>query len=173
MTLKSIISGGQTGADQAGLAAAVDLGLEPGGWLPKRCWTDDGPRPDFIQVYKMKECPMEGYPTRTEWNVRDSDGTVIFGNENSPGCTLTKRLCKRLAKPLIINPTPDELRTWVDERKIAILNVAGNRERTNRGIFGRTYKILVEAFGTAADVDVRESAGRMLERHRKSLERLA
>ena len=29
-----IISGGQTGADRGGLDAAIDLGIEHGGWCP-------------------------------------------------------------------------------------------------------------------------------------------
>ncbi len=28
--------------------------------------------------YQLQEAPSSGYPQRTEWNVRDSDGTVIF-----------------------------------------------------------------------------------------------
>ena len=28
--------------------------------------------------YLLKETPTSNYPQRTEWNVRDSDGTVIF-----------------------------------------------------------------------------------------------
>ena len=30
-----IVSGAQTGVDQGGLLAAIDLGLEWGGWVPK------------------------------------------------------------------------------------------------------------------------------------------
>lgn len=33
--LRKIVSGGQTGADRAGLDAALELGLELGGWCPK------------------------------------------------------------------------------------------------------------------------------------------
>lgn len=36
LTLK-IVSGGQTGVDQGALEAAVQLGLEFGGWAPARC----------------------------------------------------------------------------------------------------------------------------------------
>jgi Circularly permutated YpsA SLOG family len=35
MLLKKIISGGQTGADQAGLRTAKRLGIETGGWMPQ------------------------------------------------------------------------------------------------------------------------------------------
>ena len=33
--LEKIISGGQTGADQAALDAAIKLGIPHGGWIPK------------------------------------------------------------------------------------------------------------------------------------------
>jgi hypothetical protein len=33
--IKKIISGGQTGADQAGLDVAVELNIPHGGWIPK------------------------------------------------------------------------------------------------------------------------------------------
>ncbi|MFZ8324119.1 YpsA SLOG family protein, partial [Staphylococcus aureus] len=42
MKLKKVISGGQTGADQAGLRAGKAAGLETGGMVPKGCLTDDG-----------------------------------------------------------------------------------------------------------------------------------
>ena len=45
MTLTTIISGGQTGADQAGLLAAQALGLQTGGWAPHGWRTDAGPAP--------------------------------------------------------------------------------------------------------------------------------
>ena len=35
----------------------------------------DGPIPDRYNVF---ETPSDGYLQRTEWNVRDTDGTVVF-----------------------------------------------------------------------------------------------
>ena len=42
-----VISGGQTGADQAGWRAAKASGIPTGGWMPKGFLTEDGPRPEF------------------------------------------------------------------------------------------------------------------------------
>jgi Circularly permutated YpsA SLOG family len=42
-----IISGGQTGADQAGWRAAKACGLETGGWMPKGWKTELGCSPFF------------------------------------------------------------------------------------------------------------------------------
>ena len=45
--IERVISGGQTGADQAGLAVAKRLGIPTGGCMPKGWLTEAGPRPDF------------------------------------------------------------------------------------------------------------------------------
>jgi hypothetical protein len=38
-----IISGGQTGADQSALDAAIELDISHGGWIPKGRKTEVGP----------------------------------------------------------------------------------------------------------------------------------
>lgn len=43
MTLRKIISGGQTGADQGGLRAGRLLHLETGGTAPHNWMTEQGP----------------------------------------------------------------------------------------------------------------------------------
>lgn len=147
-----IISGAQTGADRAGLDAALALGLEVGGWLPLGKRTDDGPLSleDFSR-YKLREHPSSGYPGRTEQNVREADGTVIFGNPYSPGCSLTLRLCEKHHKEWLIMEdkdvaySPRELRKWLDAQGVKVLNVAGNRERKSPGIYKLTYNVLLEA----------------------------
>ena len=142
-----IISGGQTGADQGGLAAGKALGLETGGTAPYSFWTEDGSQVSLLKNYGLKEGEPDAriYPKRTKRNVLDSDGTVLFGNPDSPGSKLTIRYCKDCSKPYIENPSPTRLRDWIKENNINILNVAGNRESTNPGIFLFTKNILLEA----------------------------
>lgn len=84
-------SGGQTGADQAGLRAARACGLSTGGTAPKGWETKDGPAP-WLADFGLVECERPGYPARTEANVRASDGTILFlGPEPSAGCELTRK----------------------------------------------------------------------------------
>ena len=45
--IEKIISGGQTGTDQAALDAAIKLGIPHGGWIPKGHLTEDGPLSDI------------------------------------------------------------------------------------------------------------------------------
>ncbi len=145
--IRQIISGAQTGADQAGLVAAILLRIKPGGCIPKGRRTSDGPLPEHLmKEWNLVEHSSSAYPPRTKYNVQHSDGTVIFGNAGSPGCRLTIRLCFELKKPVTINPSPDELRYWSSFHNIQILNVAGNREEKNPGIFERTKNCLIQAF---------------------------
>ena len=73
--IERIVSGGQTGADQAALDVAMELALPHGGWVPKGRKTERGPLP---RKYLLQEMPTDSYPKRTEQNVMDSDGTLII-----------------------------------------------------------------------------------------------
>jgi hypothetical protein len=129
-----VISGGQTGADQAGLAVARRLAIPTGGFMPKGWRTEAGPRPDLASLYGLEETATAAYPERTERNVLSADGTVVFGDSRSEGSMLTARLCRRHGKPCCMVPLGDEvesaaatLRAWLSEHRIETLNVAGNR----------------------------------------------
>ena len=77
--LNRIVTGGQTGADQAGWRVARAFGIATGGWMPLGFLTEDGPRPEFAELYGAMEMPTASYRARTERNVRDSDATLWFG----------------------------------------------------------------------------------------------
>ena len=102
--IERIISGGQTGADQAGLAVAKRLGVATGGCMPKGWLTEAGPRPDLGATYGLEEAETAAYPERTERNVLAADGTVVFGDARSRGSMLTARLCRRHGKPCLMVP---------------------------------------------------------------------
>ncbi len=69
MTLKKIISGGQTGVDRGALDAAIALGMEHGGWCPQGRQAEDGRIPD---CYRLEETDSPDYPVRTERNVLEA-----------------------------------------------------------------------------------------------------
>lgn len=151
MTVQKIQSGGQTGADLAGLDAARFLGIPTGGIAPRGwriCLPDgsDGSNPQLADFGLVEHSSRE-YPPRTKLNAQTSDGTVWFGFDRSSGAILTINSARNALKPVIINPTPAELRAWVEAEKIAVLNVAGNRASDhNPGIYEKTYDTIVEAF---------------------------
>ena len=94
--LRKIVSGGQTGVDRAALDWALASGVPCGGWCPLGSWAEDGP----IDVrYPLRETPGADPAQRTEWNIRDSDGTLIvtLARRMSGGTLLTAGLARRLA----------------------------------------------------------------------------
>lgn len=164
LKLRKIISGGQTGADYAGLVAGRQLGLETGGTAPKG-WRiqnydgTEGSNPSLID-FNLIEHSSRDYPPRTKQNVTDADGTLWVGYDKSPGGKLTVNTAKQLGKPLIINPSPRQLREWAIANQIEVLNVAGNRlSPENRDIVERTYDLLMAAFAVKATLTSKDIHG--------------
>ena len=95
-----IISGGQTGADRAALDWAIAHGVPHGGWCPKGRKAEDGP---IDARYKLVETTSSDYLQRTEWNVRDSDGTVVFSIATmlTGGSKKTVDLARKHRKPVL------------------------------------------------------------------------
>lgn len=155
---KKIISGGQTGADRAGLDFAIERDIPHGGWCPRGRRSEE--REPIPAIYNLKETAHWGYAERTERNVADSDATLIFnlrpGRSLSPGCALTMRTCAALRKPyLLVRPTfgPDAAKRCADdvaqflcEYRPSVLNVAGNREESVPGIAAFVRNVLAQAW---------------------------
>jgi hypothetical protein len=143
-----IISGGQTGVDRAALDVALATRLPCGGWCPKGRRAEYGSIPAH---YPLTETPWDGYPQRTEWNVRDSDGTLILTCGHADrGTALTITLAQRYGKPLVqvdltTQPKPDSVRIWAETHQVRVLNVAGPRESESPGIYTRAVEFLTQA----------------------------
>jgi hypothetical protein len=145
--LEQIISGGQTGADQAGWRVAAAFGIPTSGSMPGGFLTEDGPRPEFARQFGAVEMPTESCADRTERNVRDSDATLWFGETTTAGAQATVAACHRHRKPImLVYPAasfePAHVVTWLVTNRIAVLNVAGNRERDEPGIGDRVERFL-------------------------------
>ena len=103
--ITKLICGGQTGADTAALDVALRHAFPHGGWCPKGRKSEDGPIP---LRYLLTETPSASYLQRTEWNVRDTDGTVVFplASTVTGGSLRTIDFAKKHEKPWIhINRT--------------------------------------------------------------------
>lgn len=150
INLHKIISGGQTGADRAGLKAAKLCGYATGGCMPKGFKAQDGLHPEFAALYGMEEHHSDKYPPRTECNVKDSDGTLRFAsNFSSPGEVLTMKFIQLYAKPVLSvnvckNNNEIDIANWILQNNIGVLNIAGNSERTSPGIENYVYKLMVK-----------------------------
>jgi hypothetical protein len=152
MMIKKIISGGQTGADQAALDAALKLDIPHGGWIPKGRITENGSLSDKYQLHEM---PTSSYVDRTEQNVIDSDGTLIVSHGwLTGGSALTRELAMENGKhwlhiDLIKISQFDaavKINTWISDKHIEVLNVAGPRASKDSKIYQAVTDILVSAY---------------------------
>jgi hypothetical protein len=149
--LEKIISGGQTGADRAALDYAIAHGISHGGWCPRGRLAEDGP---IAACYRLIETPSSDYAQRTEWNVRDSDGTVIFSIAATlgGGSRQTAELASQYRKPYLhLSREQDgqaavgKLLDFLAEHKITVLNVAGPRESQAPEVAAFTRETLEQA----------------------------
>lgn len=146
--LKKIISGGQTGADIAALDAAIEYGIDYGGSIPKGRLTESGP---LAERYQLTELQSSSYPARTEKNVLDSDGTVIFSHgELSGGSLLTKKMAITHGRPYLhvnmklmgVEECCDQLLSFLLKNKITVLNVAGPRASCDENIYNGVRQVM-------------------------------
>lgn len=147
--LKKIVSGGQTGVDRAALDAAVGAGLEHGGWCPLGRIAEDGVIP---ARYALKETPEAHVDQRTEWNVRDSDGTLILHNTGlDRGTKFTAEAARSRGKPLLMirmdTGEPAVVARWIEENGIEVLNIAGPRESSAPGTYRAARAWLTKFLG--------------------------
>lgn len=132
LPITKLVSGGQTGADRTALDFALQHGIPHGGWCPKGRKAEDGP---MDPKYQLTETPSADYLQRTEWNVRDSDGTVIFSMAPTltGGSKRTAELARKHKKPCAHiskahhGDAAEALLRFIEGHGIKVLNVAGPR----------------------------------------------
>jgi len=144
-----IVSGGQTGADRAALDVALILGLPIDGWCPRGRWAEDGAIPSR---YPLRETAGEDPGERTRANVRDSDATLVLTlGAPDMGTDLTIAAAAAWAKPcavvdLTVPGIEAVARDWLRRVQPRRLNVAGPRESSAPGLYGRAHALLLNVF---------------------------
>lgn len=151
-----IVSGAQAGVDQGALHAAIDLGLEWGGWDPKGWRTENGTVGALYRP-KMKEHASTNYLGRTRRNVADSHATLIITNSYplSGGTLKTRIFCQEMMRSHLVVSLGEadataKVRAWLAQfftvpfESPFVLNVAGPRESKSRGIQKRSRQFLIE-----------------------------
>ncbi len=145
LVLQKLVSGGQTGVDRAALDAAIQLGIPCGGWCPKGRRAEDGA---IAPRYPLQETPSGEYAQRTEWNARDSDGTLVLTRGQPTQWTaFTIDAAQRLRKPCLVldladSPGAESVAQWLTRNNIRVLNVAGPREEKCPGIYPEALHLL-------------------------------
>jgi hypothetical protein len=150
--IEKIVSGGQTGVDQAALDAAIKLGIPYGGWIPKGRKTENGPLPE---KYNMREMPTSTYSHRTEQNVIDADGTLIISHGRlTDGSEYTRKMAMKHNRPWLHIDISKRAKfhaatsivSWIAENSIRILNVAGPRASKDPEIYLDALNIIESAY---------------------------
>ena len=148
--VKKIISGGQTGVDQAALDAAIARGVSHGGWLPAGRKTEAGP---LSQRYALVEMKTQSYRERTRKNIVEADATLIISRgQLTGGSALTAAIASELEKPclhidLSVYDRPDAVtmvKRWLRDYDTDVLNVAGPRASSDGAIYQDAYHIVAE-----------------------------
>jgi hypothetical protein len=121
-----------------------------GGWRPEGRKAEDGP---IAKRYPLIETPLGSYVQRTEWNVRDTGGTVIFslGPVLTGGSKKTAEFAVKHNKPCLHahsgqDDVAQALRDFVADNKIKTLNVAGPRASKEPGVAEFVREVLEKAF---------------------------
>lgn len=104
--LTTVISGGQTGADQGGICAAKFLNYDTGGMAPKGFETEEGPAP-WLAHFGLREGSSKSHKSRTYHNVVHADATVIFTGMAMDPKAIEK--AKGAAFGATVVPSPDKL----------------------------------------------------------------
>ena len=147
MPVTTIASGGQTGVDRAALDIALSLSVPCQGWCPSGRKAEDGRIPD---EYPLQETKSWKYSVRTNWNVRDSDGTLILCiGKLSGGTALTAAEARKQGKPYLIVNLDEQWQfrpvlEWMATHDIQTMNVAGPRESQRPGIYEQATTFLRE-----------------------------
>jgi hypothetical protein len=148
-----IVSGGQTGVDRAALETARILSLPIGGWCPAGGWAEDLTEPPGVRALfpELQETPSDDPAERTEWNVRDSDLTLVLtrGGARSVGTDATTACAVRLERPHLVVDVGEVALVdgWLRQHgRGLVLNVAGPRESEAPGI-GRDARATLLALG--------------------------
>ena len=143
--LHKIVSGGQTGVDRAALDVALELGIPCGGWCPKGRRAEDG---SIAVRYPLRETEGSNYSLRTEWNVRDSDATLILNEGALEGGTeTTVAFAEKYQRPCYIvsmqeDSDTENIKKWILQNRVQVLNVAGPRESGRPGVYKKATALL-------------------------------
>src|SRR5437899_11277977 len=105
--------------------------MPAGGWCPKGRKAEDG---SLASRYPLTETPSEQYWQRAEWNVRDSDGTLVLTHgAPAEGTAFTIEIARKSGKPCLVVDLSEEaseavVQAGADGDKGRVVKRGGPRE---------------------------------------------
>ena len=150
--IKKIISGGETGAGQAALDAAIKWRIPHGGWIKEGRATEAGKLPEKYRLTVMSA----GTPAKcAEQNIIDSNGTLIvshgslvkdlkylqekIGKHNKPCLHIDLKKINAFQAAHVV-------KKWASDHSIETLNVAGPKISEDKYIYQSAMRLLTTVF---------------------------
>lgn len=149
--IKKIVSGGRTGADQAALDAAIKLGIQYSGWIPKG---DDAKGRNGPKKYQIHEMATTRFAEAAEKNTLESNASLIISYGAPTGrSALTRKFAMKNSRRWMhidLSATPavqaiSIVSSWIRLYDIEVLNVTGPRSSKDPNIYHDTMSLLVKA----------------------------
>jgi hypothetical protein len=150
--IEKIVSSGRQGAERAALDVAVRWQFPRGGWCPMGSAIAQG----IPLLFHLSETPSPGRCQALEWNVRDSDATVLF--------TISRGLfghdaqavdiARQHRKPFLhlpahgvfdLNLTAEKLQHFLEENAVRTLHVTGSSPIREPDVWRWTFVLLETA----------------------------
>jgi len=157
--LTAIVSDATPGAARGGIDAAIELDIGNGGWRAT------GDEPPAIYAERMRATSSTNRGIARRLNIQDSDGTLVvsFKPKLAGVAAFITEHATRMRKAYLHVVLPDgdrskmpesvaqEVREWIREAPISILNVAGPTEEECPGIQEAVRDMLVWIFEDEVD----------------------
>jgi hypothetical protein len=161
-----IVSGGQTGVDQAALNIAGQLQYECSGIIPKDRATASGP---LDLKFPMIENHSSNVDDRTQHNFTGADGTLaLHKTDEVDGTALTIIGPIKVGRPLFVanlnekvtDTLVETFADWIKSNNIRCLNIGGPRhsyydDKPVKGDIQREAEIFIEDILTKAEARLR------------------
>lgn len=152
MTIQKIISGGENGAEQAALDAAMRIGIDYGGFA------GSGPSGQNGRVksrYRLKSTPVADQRSQVANNILVSDGVLILSRGAfSAAAALAARFAEIYHRPCLhvdlhyrsLTDASRMIAAWIKINKIRCLCVTGPSLREDPASYADTHHLLLRVF---------------------------
>lgn len=154
--ISKVISSGETGVGRAAIDTAVNLDIPYAGWCPNGGKASDMSEPPGLLGHysALQATPASSPQQRTEWNVRDSDATLVLYGPSGIGCSATavrtQDHAQNYCRPAIVlsvgdYTSIDQVHDWVLSLPAHIsLNISGPSEIEESGIYSASRYFIEE-----------------------------